>query len=403
MSTDTEAICEVVEITEILPHSNADKLEIAHFKTKDGPVAYTVVTGKGEFKPGDLAGYVGVDSVVPLFGDQGKRWDFLKKRLDGENKDRYRVKAARLRGIYSEGILCPLDTPRKLGDELWDAWDIYYYERPVTLTTQGSEPSKVVKAKNKFKAVFPEYTVQSLRKVPNLFDLGEIVVVREKIHGTNARFGYVPSFFGFKWLVGSHRTIKTDVRPWYERLLNKVLGRERKEGYYGVNVWEDTATKYNLKERLKLYKGYVFYGEIFGFTLQGGKIQDLTYGGQQLRFVVFDIYDTRSQQWLDHLQISTICADLELDEAPLLYFGPYNHDTIMRLSEGKSKVPGADNIIEGTVTRPEVEVSPRRVAKWVGEGYRLRKSQDEQQVELDYWDMRKIVKDAIAEPRGQRL
>ena len=45
---------EVVKISEIMPHENADRLEIASF----AGMAYQVVTAKGNFQPGDLAFYL---------------------------------------------------------------------------------------------------------------------------------------------------------------------------------------------------------------------------------------------------------------------------------------------------------------------------------------------------------
>jgi hypothetical protein len=50
----------VVRISSIIPHPNADRLDIA---TIEG-MAYQVVTAKGNFKPGDLAFYFPIDSVI---------------------------------------------------------------------------------------------------------------------------------------------------------------------------------------------------------------------------------------------------------------------------------------------------------------------------------------------------
>src|ERR1017187_1076311 len=49
----------IVRVTEILPHNNADSLEII-------PIGeYQVVSRKEQFKVGDLAVYIQPDSVVP--------------------------------------------------------------------------------------------------------------------------------------------------------------------------------------------------------------------------------------------------------------------------------------------------------------------------------------------------
>ena len=57
--TKTNHRANVVRVGEILPHPNADKLELTHVE------GYQIVVGKGNFKTGDLAVYIQPDSVVP--------------------------------------------------------------------------------------------------------------------------------------------------------------------------------------------------------------------------------------------------------------------------------------------------------------------------------------------------
>lgn len=62
---------EVVKISSVNSHPNADRLDIA---TIEG-MAYQVVTAKGNFTPGDIAFYFPIDSVIPdeyldKFGDR---------------------------------------------------------------------------------------------------------------------------------------------------------------------------------------------------------------------------------------------------------------------------------------------------------------------------------------------
>ncbi|MFA7408549.1 MAG: hypothetical protein WCY93_12105, partial [Anaerolineaceae bacterium] len=55
----TRKLAEVVRIKEVLPHENADALEIVKVR------GWNVVTKLGEFKPGDFAVYFELDSWVP--------------------------------------------------------------------------------------------------------------------------------------------------------------------------------------------------------------------------------------------------------------------------------------------------------------------------------------------------
>lgn len=73
---------EVVQVGEVVPHPNADALDIT--KVYD----YPVVIRRGDFKPGDLAVYVPVDTVVPK---DDPRWAFLEghTRIKAKREDGY--------------------------------------------------------------------------------------------------------------------------------------------------------------------------------------------------------------------------------------------------------------------------------------------------------------------------
>lgn len=380
MGTDTEHICEVVRVTGIKPHPGADRLEIASFETTNGPTAYQVITGKGNLVPGDLALYVGVDSVVPK-GHHA--FDFLFERLDGKGKDKFRVKAARIRGMYSEGLLLNMDEfrfeagPWELGTEFDKVLGITYWVGPPTKGTafpasQGPGTPKDAS----FGGLFPVFTIDSLRKVPHLFDLDETVVITEKIHGTNFRAGYVKG----KFLVGSHRTIKTDTRSWLRKLWDRLRGDKPKEtgGYYKEDLWLATVKQYNLEEKLRHFApGIVVYGEIFGLTPGGAKIQDMTYGGPTLGLRLFDAYDSKAKEWLSFQQLQTLCGVLSVPMVPVLLTGRYSLEIVQQVAEGVTHVfngntAGISHIREGCVVR-SLEAGPRRRGKWVSEAYRMRK------------------------------
>jgi len=178
-NADSEFACEVVRITEVKPHPNADRLEIAHFEMKDtGPAAYAVVVRKGEYSGGDLAVYVSVDAVVPLVGPESEQWKFLGERLDGKGKQVYRIRAARLRGVYSEGILVPFPSTQydddNFGTDVSKQWRISYHNpgpktgptAPGTFTGRKTERKRLAQVKE----MVPEYGVVSLRKAPFLFE-----------------------------------------------------------------------------------------------------------------------------------------------------------------------------------------------------------------------------------------
>lgn len=86
-------------ITEVADHPNADRLSLAKV------LGYTCIIGKDEFKVGDAVVLIQPDTLLP-----DKPWaTFFKKRGD-------RVKAMRLRGVFSFGIILPLSVLKEYGE-----------------------------------------------------------------------------------------------------------------------------------------------------------------------------------------------------------------------------------------------------------------------------------------------
>lgn len=359
-STDatTEFAAEVVRVTEVLPHPNADRLEIAHFEmATTGPSAYDVVIQKGTYKPGDLAAYFSVDCLLPT---THPAFAFLLDRLDGAGKAVYRLKAARLRGTFSQGLLVTAPDTHAFGDRVDQTFGVTYHVDPEPEERNPTAPTRKPKIQP-----MPVYGVESLKKVPRLFDAGELVMVTEKIHGCNFRFGWVRrKFLGFNWgwrfVVGSHRMIKDGGGP----------------GYYGVDLWTRAVTDMRLRDMTRDLKGHVFYGELYGYTTTGQPIQDLTYGTHPAkgpRLAIFDIWDAHNKTWVRALDRYRMCLSLELPHVPVLYLSTLWEPGLLGLAEGNTTLCDS-HIREGIVI--ETLNGPRKKAKFVGQGYLLRKPKE---------------------------
>lgn len=356
--TETEFVCEVVRVIELKPHPGADRLEIAHIALTTGPAGYTCVVRKGDFKEGDLGEYFGLDCLIPMVNCH-EQFTFLKAQT---SKSAFRVRAIRLRGIYSEGLLLPCRLTSTLGDDLSVDYGITQYVhpslRPDKLPTQPSV--------KRAKAVYlgPDYAVTSLKKAPFTFEPNELVHVTEKIHGSNFRAGWVSNGWRHRFVVGSHHTIKTFIPTAWERIKTWFGWTPKKKGFYATDVWSQAATRYKLEEKLKPFPGYVFYAELYG-----AGIQDLTYGdNQNPELVFYDVYDTLQARWLEDWEAAGLIAQAHLPTPAGLYFGPYDHSTMLALAEGKSTM--ASHVREGIVVSSAK--GPRKKGKIVGQGYLLR-------------------------------
>lgn len=87
-------------IDKILPHNNADSLELAMIG------GWQVVVRKGEYYEGQQVFYAEIDSMIPLDRNYFK---FLASRgvkvVDG--KEYHKLRTAKLRGEYSQGLIFP--------------------------------------------------------------------------------------------------------------------------------------------------------------------------------------------------------------------------------------------------------------------------------------------------------
>lgn len=99
-------IVESKVISEIHPHPNADRLEVAKFEN----LGYNLVIPKGKHQKGETIVYIPLDSILP---DELAEEIGVKAYLGG--KDKNIVKTAVLRGVASQGIAASLDILKNRG------------------------------------------------------------------------------------------------------------------------------------------------------------------------------------------------------------------------------------------------------------------------------------------------
>lgn len=366
--TPTEFHVEVVRVGPVTKHPNADTLELTEVN------GYPVIIKAGSFKEGDNAVYVPVDALVPT--DRSEFAFLAKSGLPGE---RHRIKAMRLRGIFSMGLLVPVSShvqeAVRCGWTVTQALDIEKYIPPSERNLEQATKAKGAKRAQAAPGWMPVYGIEAYRRNKGALIEGEEVVLTEKIHGCNARYCYANG----RLYVGSHKSFRgTSPTKWAQWLTSTKL---RIQDFFGRkhradlirdhgDVWWQAAKLYNLEERLTPYPNHIFYGEIFG---RG--VQDLEYGLDHRKFVVFDILDVNEGRYLDFDEMENTCDRLGLETAPILYRGPWQSD-LVSLAEGKSHLAPLQ-IREGFVARPVVERRShmgRVILKVVGEGYLLRKT-----------------------------
>lgn len=317
---------EVVKINQINSHPNADRLDIASIEG----MAYKVVTAKGNFQPGDLAFYFPIDSVIP---------DAFLDRFGIRPYYSNKLRAAKLRGIFSEGLLIPVDhdLTGNVGDDYTEYFGVTKYEYPIPQNMSGEMEAPI----GRYKFPSPE----QLKRYRDVLHEGEEVVVTEKIHGTN--FTTLIDADGVH--IGSHNYF------WKNNEKNKALVYIR---------------AYNQHPALhKLPLDTQVFGEIYG-------VQDIKYGlnSSNLGMALFAV--KRNGCFLNHLEFVAFCQEFSLPTVPILYIGPYSWAAVSQFNNANSTL-SQDCIMEGVIVQPLVERTDleigRVVLKLISDRYLLRK------------------------------
>ncbi|MCX4556759.1 RNA ligase (ATP) [Streptomyces phaeochromogenes] len=341
------------EVLTVHEHPNADALELAQVGL------YRAVVAKGVYRTGETAVYIPEQSVLPeeLIEELG-----LTGRLAGSRSDR--VKAVRLRGELSQGIVClpkalagvDLERAAADGTDFAERLGITKWVPPIPPTMDG----EVEQAPD----LLPWVDIENIQRYPDIFAPGEDVVLTEKLHGSACLLTYFAEDgrvqvsskgFGAKYLA-----LTEDPRNLYWRAVHG----------HGV-----AAAAARLAERLGARRVGVF-GEVYG-----AGVQDLTYGAdgrrETLGYAVFDVSAEIDGEvrWLDATELLTG----ELPLVPRLYEGPYDIGRVLEFASGRETVSGQGlHLREGVVIRPVTErYSPvtggRAVAKAVSPAYLTRK------------------------------
>jgi RNA ligase (TIGR02306 family) len=290
------SVCYVGKVTEVKAIEGADNIEVVVVG------GWNAITKKGAQIVGEHVVVATTDAVIPQnISDAIGVTSYLRK---GQ-----RVRTVKLRGVYSECLIIPLDIlpPMKKqhangigyywdeGEDLMETLGIFKYEPPVK-QVQLSSGKKIKYKDNPNFGVY--YKFPNLKNVAGMFTKEDIVQITRKLHGTNARYGIVKKgklsfmdrlkkFFRmadelieYEYVYGSHNVEK---------------GSDS-QGFYSTDVWRTIADQYDIKARLKRYalelhsidelgSGIVIYGEIYGAGIQ----KNYDYGLKDMKFAAFDV------------------------------------------------------------------------------------------------------------------
>lgn len=349
-------IVDVCKIVKVENHPNADRLDLVTVK------GWTCIVGRDNYTVGDLVIYCPPDSIIPENIIEEYKLEFLKKCG--------RVGTIKLRKCISQGLILNIPEGKnwKEGKEVSKELGITKYEPPVSRISLNSGGKHTKKKKN---PLFDKYTnIENIKNYNTVFKEGDIVVITEKIHGTNFRAGNLPRYkdnlwgkmlsflFGkYEFVYGSHNVQKTVTNI--------------KMGFYGEDVYGRIAKKYNLKEIIP--EDYILYGEIYG---KG--IQELEYGMDDIDVRFFDV--KYKGTYLNYHDCVTFCLNKQLPRVPVIHLGMYKAECLKNHTEGNSLL-AFTQIREGCVVKSVKEkythTVGRKILKSINPEYLCKKNRTE--------------------------
>ena len=268
----------VVEIHDLQKHSNADKLQVAK-------VFGLNVIVWADVQVGDIMIYFPSDGQ--LNKEFAEYCNLLRKKdANGNNIGGYmderkcNIKAIKLRGEYSDGLLIPVNKLTnflKLDKDYFDIGDVINTVEGVEICkkyvpqrnnkTESTSQTKKKNNKDKY-PLFHEHidTKQLVYNYGELMD-GDRLTITLKIHGTSARTSntkLIEKQGLFKRIINAIKNKYSEYRTVSGT--RRVVLDNFDGGYYGSNEFRK---KYHDLFDGKLYKGETVYYEIVGYTESG--------------------------------------------------------------------------------------------------------------------------------------
>ena len=327
----------VQKLDEVSAHPNADRLDVARIG------GWQIVIGKDQHQAGEQVAYIPEQALVPeplqkMLGVEG--------RLAGSKKNR--VKAIKLRGVLSQGLILTLEegllthpeTGEKksfsLGDEVAEFLGVTKYEPPIPVHMAGEMYASPLK--------LPRYDVENWKSDPEAIPPGTPVLITEKLHGTFC----IVVFYGEEVLISSKglsskdMALKENETNLYHRILRPHLS--------------------TLKSTLQAqWPGAIAFGVIG--EIVGPKVQDLNYGLSKPDFYLFEVIvkpkEESPWEYKDFKAVQAFAESTNLKTVPLLGEtkcpGPSEIERANQIADGKTALAKMEHIREGVVLRTPEE------------------------------------------------
>lgn len=301
----------IQKIISLEPILGADTIETATIQ------GWKSVVKIGKFKAGELVAWMEIDSLIPRHP-----WSLF---LFKDNRELYRLKSVRLKGVCSQGLLVPISEIPELagrdckeGDDLTELLGIQKWE--MTLPPQLA---------GKVKGNFPSFLrktdeprIQSNREV--LAEIADVPVYRAlKLDGSSATAYHKDGIFG---VCSRNLDLKED----------------------GGDAYWEAFKSADLHTRLP--EGFSVQGELCGPGIQGNKL-----GLSKPQIFLFNVWDIAAGRHLDFEPFLQFAEMVKMPTVPVLDTGLFNLSLDEWLAYADRQDYPNGGPAEGIVVRPLTE------------------------------------------------
>ena len=325
---DKRALAYVVEINDIIPIKDADKIETAVIK------GWKVVVRKDQFKAGDKAIYFEIDSFLPI----KPKFEFLRSssyRKLGEIEG-FRLKTIKLRKQISQGLIMSFSDlniePCEVGTDLTDKLGVIKWEVPETpCNTSGNMAPGIP-----FPSFIPKTDEERVQNYEIEYYLKDLTIddlyITEKVDGSSITVYYNEGKFG---VCSRNREIERDEN----------------------NMFWENILKLNLEDKAKeIGYNFAIQGELHGVGIQGNPYKMLS-----RNILWYTGFNIDKQERLNYQEFKDLLNKLgikmvpELSNESIKDKNIFDRDMWLEFAENKSALADVDR--EGVVVRAKNNTS----------------------------------------------
>lgn len=303
-------------VKELKPIPDADRVELA---IVDG---WQCVVKKGEFSQGDLGVYFEIDSFIPL-----SLVPFLAKTSkvrEFQGVEGVKLVTVKIRKALSQGLLLPLsffdfkEVPIAEHTDLTDFLGIQKWERSIESFDGANNPS--------FPSFPEEIPITRLERVQNILDelkdCDEEFEVTEKVDGSSMTVALLNGIF-------------------------EVCGHKTRRPSKDSDIFYSFAKRKEIENKMRNagLNNFAIQGELAGNGIRN------SYGGRDVDFYVFNIFDIEKKEYLNPLVRLNLVMNLGLTLAPIIEYTTINRENILEMLLNKAEGESAlyDGKREGIV------------------------------------------------------